>query len=137
MRLGDGDAGADVEALLDLVGPDLLHDVAPRVEGDDLLGVEPRRLRGDAHGRLRVRVRGLVRRGERAEGNRERTVDRVRPRVGADRVAHLDRVRQSRGDDRTARFGVLSTPLETIRLDSCLVRVRCGMESTLGGWSDF
>ena len=135
MGLGDGDAGADVEALVDLVGPDLLHEVAPWVEGDDLLRVEPRGLGGDVHGGLRVRVRGLVRRRERAEGNRECTVDRVGTRVGADRVAHLDRVRETRGDDRTARFGVLSTPLETIGLDSCLVRVRCVMESTLEDWS--
>ena len=136
--LCDGDAGADVEALFDLVRPNLRYEVAPWVERDDLLLVEPRGLGGDVHGGLRVRVRGLVRRGERAEGDCEGTVDRVGARVGANRVAHLDHVRQTRGDDWTARFGVLCTPLERVWLDSCLVGVCCATEGTLDGgtWNE-
>jgi hypothetical protein len=131
MGLGDGDTGADVEALLNLLLPYFLYEVSPRVEGDDLLRVEPRGLRRDAHGGLRVRVRGLVSRREGAEGNCECTIDRVGARVGADGVAHLDHVRQTRRNDGAARFGVLSTPLEIVRLDSCLVGVRCTTERVL------
>jgi len=131
--LCDGDAGADVEALVDLVRPDLLYEVAPWVEGDDLLRVEPRGLRGDAHRGLRVNVRGLVGRGERAEGDCEGTVDRVGSRVCANGVAHLDRVRQTRGNDWAAYFRVLGAPLEPEWLDSSLVGVCCAMEGVLDG----
>lgn len=129
--LCDSDTRANIETLVDLVRPDLLYEVAPWVKGDDFLRVEPRRLRGNVHRRLRVSKRGFVTWGEGAEGDCEGTVDRVGSRVGANGVAHLDHVRETRGNDWAARFGVLSTPLEAVWFDSCLVGVCCATEGTL------
>lgn len=79
-RARDGRSG--VEASVDLLLKLGLDDVAPGVEGDDGLLVEPAGLGREVEGGVGVGVVGLVVGVERVEGDGKGFVDRVRARVG-------------------------------------------------------
>jgi hypothetical protein len=110
VRFGDGDRRAKVDPFVELFAEDLLRDRAPWIQGDDLFGVEPARMRPDFSGRRRVGEVGAMLLLERACCDRERAIDGVAAAVGADRVA-VRGVGDGR-DDRPALTRRLRTPMD-------------------------
>ncbi len=86
-RLGDGDRRPDVDALRDPVGEDLRHPVAPGVERDDPVGLEPARNGPISTGGCVLCRSGRCSGVERARRDGERPVERIGAAGRADHVA--------------------------------------------------
>ncbi len=87
MRLGDRDGRTDVPAGGQLVGEHLGHQMAPRIERHDLLGIEPALERADRLGRRGVGEVGPMVGLELLGRDRQRPIDAVAAGMHADGVA--------------------------------------------------
>lgn len=117
VRLCQGDGGTDVQLALVVRGKFGLGEMTPRVQADDLVGVEPAGVRVDGERRLGVGVIGDVGRVEGVECHGQGAVDRVRAGMRADGVSVGERGGTMGCDDGTAGRSVSSSPFERDRVE--------------------
>lgn len=121
MRLGDGDGGPDVVALVEVGTVGVSDDVTEGVDGGNLAGIGPGGERSDVEDRGGELELGHMLRVELPSGHGEASVDAVGTLVGADGVT-LGGVADG-ADDGTADHGVGVAPRHGDGVDAERIRV--------------